>query len=59
MKAGRSSVTAQATTLVRALEHCRPEPQRLLDDRFACEFLEGGNRMLLKLLGAGVPRQPL
>ncbi len=52
MKAGRSSVTAQATTLVRALESRRPAAERLLDDDFACGFLDWTNRTLLQLLCA-------
>ena len=52
MKPGRSSVTAQATTLVRALESHRPEPEKLLDDPLAREFLHGSNRLLLRLLCA-------
>ncbi len=52
MKAGRSSVTAQATTLVRALESRLPAAERLLEDRFAAGFLDRTNRTLLRLLCA-------
>lgn len=52
MKAGRSSVTAQATALARALELRRPATERLFEDRFACAFLEGWARALLRLLCA-------
>ena len=52
MKAGRSSVTAQATTLLRALEHRQPTAERLLEDRFASAFLDRTGRTLLALLSA-------
>ena len=52
MRAGKSSISAQATALVRALESRRPAAERLLDDRFACGFLDGSNRALLRLLCA-------
>ena len=50
MRVGRSSLTAQATTLVRALESRRPAVERLLEDGFAYGFLDWTNRTLLRLL---------
>lgn len=43
----RPSLTAQGVCLARALEHLKPEGQRVVDDRYAELFLSPGNRLAL------------
>jgi methyltransferase (TIGR00027 family) len=45
--AGRPSVTAEAVTLARAVEHLRPEPERIVDDPYAELFLGRAGRAAL------------
>jgi len=45
--AGRPSVTAEAVTLARAVEHLRPESERIVDDPFARLFLGRAGRAAL------------
>ena len=42
--AGRPSVTAEAVTLARAVEHLRPEGERIVDDPYAELFLGAAGR---------------
>ncbi|GAB2471376.1 class I SAM-dependent methyltransferase [Jatrophihabitans fulvus] len=43
-RTGRPSITAQAVTLWRALEHDRPEAERIVDDPYAAVFLGAAGR---------------
>lgn len=44
----RPSVTAEAVTMARALEHLRPEAQRIVDDPWAHLFLSRASRTALR-----------
>jgi methyltransferase (TIGR00027 family) len=44
---GRPSLTAEAVTIARALEHLKPEDQRIVDDPWAHLFLSGAARRAL------------
>jgi methyltransferase (TIGR00027 family) len=44
---GRPSITAEAVTMARALEHLKPEGQRVVDDPYAHLFLSRASRAAL------------